>query len=69
MRQLSAAERGVLIGKLSAGVRIKRIERIAREMGVTPSTVRYWRRRFDETGNVERQIGSGRPECTTRQQD
>jgi len=66
MRQLTSAEKGRLIGQLENGVSVKQG---ARNFDVTPATVRYWRRRFEEVGNVDRKQGTGLHRITTRDED
>lgn len=43
--------------------------RIAEELGVCRSTVQKWIRRFEEEGKTEAKPRSGRPRCTTREED
>lgn len=43
--------------------------RIAEQVGVCRSTVQKWIRRFEEEGKTEAKPRSGRPKCTTGEQD
>lgn len=47
----------------------KSIKSIAERFDISRSTVRYWIQRFEETGDIKRQNGSGRPRVTNPLQD
>ena len=38
---------------------------ISRELGISKRTVRRWIARYEETGDIQRKEGSGRPRSTT----
>ena len=42
---------------------------IAKEVRCSGNTVRYWLKRYEETGDVLEEKSSGRPHCTTPKQD
>ena len=55
---LNSQEKGAIIGCHSAG---QSIRLIARNNGFSQKTVARWVNRYEETGDVERKVGSGRP--------
>ena len=57
VRKLSDKEKGALIGCIHAGFSD---DRIHLDTGYSRSAVKLWRMRFQETGNVNRKVGSGR---------
>lgn len=66
VKQLNLQERSSIISFTLYGGSIRRV---ALDTGFNRGTVRRWRMRFAETGDVLRQIGSGRPCVVTPIQD
>ena len=64
--KLNHEEKGAIIAYTDAGWSQNRI---ANRLGITESTVYYWQKRFEETGDVCRKIGSGRQRKTTLPED
>lgn len=64
--QLTVQERGAIVALFQHGVHFSEI---AERIGCHVNTVRHWAKRYDETLDVKRQIGSGRPLKTTPAQD
>jgi transposase len=65
-KKLNNEEKGSIIAFVDAGWSNKRI---CRRTGFSKPTVLKWRRRFEETGRVTRQVGSGRRKSTTPEED
>lgn len=65
-KQLDAKERGAIVALTKGGASISVI---CRELDISRPTVVYWQRRYEETGDVDRQPGSGRPRKTTPLED
>lgn len=65
-KQLSLQERGAIVGLYEGG---QSFSEIAENMSCHPNTVRNWIKRYGETFDVKRQIGSGRPFATTPAED
>ena len=57
VKKLSDKEKGALIGYIHAGFSDNRIHL---DTWYSRSTVKLWRMRFQETGDVNRKVGSGR---------
>lgn len=64
--QLSLQERGAIVGLHESGLAISEI---AENMACHPNSVRKWIKRYEETLDVQRKIGSGRPFSTTPAED
>lgn len=64
--KLNIQEKGALIGLFNARVPLPDI---AQQMGCHINTVKKWIRRYQDTNDVKRKIGSGGPRKTTRVQD
>lgn len=64
--QLTVQERGAIVALFQHGVHFSEI---AERIGCHVNTVRHWAKRYDETLDVKRQIGSGRPLKTTTAQE
>lgn len=56
LKKLSPKERASIIALAEAE---KSVRYIIAKLDISVSTVVYWKRRFEETGDVERQPGSG----------
>lgn len=65
--KLTLQERGAIIALRRVNVPISVIARDYVPCDI--KTIKLWLRRFDETGDVKRKIGSGRPRITGPQQD
>ena len=65
-RHLNLQEKGFIAGSISQGASQRSI---AQTYGIDRKTVRLWANRYEETGNVLRQAGSGRPRKTTPDED
>ena len=65
-KKLSLAERGAIVALTNSGLGVREI---ARQLGISHTTVGRWQFRFLETGDILRREGSGRPRVTTRLQD
>ena len=65
-KKLSFAERGAIVALTNSGLGVREI---ARQLGISPTTVGRWQFRFLETGDILRREGSGRPRVTTPLQD
>ena len=65
-KKLGLAERGAIIALTHAG---KSQTQIANAVGVARSTVKLWQDRFEDSEDVKRKVGSGRPRSTTPEQD
>lgn len=65
-KQLNLAEKGSIIALTHAGLSMRQI---ARQLGCGVATVALWQNRFEETEDVKRKEGSGRPRKTTPEQD
>ncbi len=63
---LSLQEKGDIIGPNRHGVDAREV---AERIGCHVNTVKFWNKRYEETLDVKRQIGSGRPLKTTPVQD
>lgn len=63
---LTEAQRGAIVHLANSAD--FNISEVARTMGCHRSTVKRWLQRFDETGDVKRQRGSGRPNKITVRQ-
>ena len=63
---LSLQEKGAIIALLYRGVSVNEVAEIC---GCHPTTVRRWMHRYEETMDVERRFGSGRPRKTTPEED
>lgn len=63
---LSFQERGGIAALTDHGVSVREV---AAKLGCHATTVRRWKRRYEETLDVKRQVGSGRPKKTTPAQD
>ncbi len=64
---LSLQDRGAIVGLSQHGVDAAQVAEI---IGCHINTVKlYWNKRYEETLDVKRQIGSGRPPKTTPAQD
>jgi transposase len=63
---LSLQEKGSVIALHQHGVPVGEI---ANRFNCHPNTVKRWVRRHDETYDVKRRIGSGRPRKTTAEED
>ena len=66
MPHLNEQERAIAIGRLQAGIPLKRV---ARQMNVTPKALRELRDKFMTTGLVRDRPRTGRPRVTTPAQD
>ncbi len=64
--QLSLQEKGAIVGLTQHGVNAAQV---AEYIGCHINTVKHWNKRYEETLDVKRQIGSGRPSKTTPAQD
>lgn len=65
MVQLSEFQKGRLCGLLETGISLRGV---AKRMGISKRTVQKWWDNYRNEGNVERQIGSGRPSKTSASQ-
>lgn len=65
-KKLNLAEKGAIIALTQSD---KSIGQIANSLGISKSSVSRWQQRFEETGDIKRKDGSGRPRLTTREQD
>lgn len=65
-KHLSLQERGAIVGLYESG---QSISDIAENMACHPNSVRNWVKRYEETFDVKRRIGSGRPFSTTPAED
>ena len=65
-QKLTEADRGAIISLLNDG---KSVTYVANSLGFAEKTVRLWQRRFNDTQNVKRAKGSGRPKSTTPAED
>ena len=63
---LTLQEKGAIVALITKGADK---HEIAETIGCHPNTVKRWARRYDETFDVQRRIGSGRPKKTTPEQD
>ena len=64
--QLSLQRKGGVAALINHGVSVREV---ADRFDCHPTTVRRWKRRFKETFDVKRKVGSGRPRKTTAEQD
>ena len=65
-KKINDKERAAVVSFIQAGWSLNRI---AQEVGCAKGTVILWKKRFDETGDVSRQRGSGRPRATSAAED
>ena len=65
-KKLNDQEKGVLIALVLAEWSNRRI---AERMGISCSTVVYWKNRFEENGEISRKLGSGSRRKTTPAED
>lgn len=65
-RQLSLQERGAIIALHNQNIPLSEI---ADQLGCHRTTVSRWIKRHEETLDVNRKIGSGRPKSTTPAED
>lgn len=63
---LSLQDRGAIVGLSQHGVDAAQVAEI---IGCHINTVKHWNKRYEETLDVKRQIGSGRPPKTTPARD
>lgn len=63
---LSLQEKGALIGLAQSGLSKREIAEI---LHCHPNTVKKWIKRYEETLDVTRRVGSGRPSSTTAAED
>lgn len=61
LKKLIPKERASIIALAEAE---KSVRYISAKLDISVSTVVYWKRRFEETGDVERQPGSGEKKLT-----
>ena len=64
--QLSLQEKGGVAALIDHGVSVREV---ADRFNCHPTTVRRWKRRFEETFDVKWKVGSVRPKKTTAEQD
>ena len=65
-KQLNDKERSAVVALTEFG---KSISEICIALNISRPTVVHWKRRYEETGDVDRQPGSGRPRKTTSAED
>ena len=63
-KNLTIGQRGAIVHLSIAG---KSVAEIAEQMGCSRKTVQRWIERHDETGDIKRKQGSGRPRKVTQQ--
>jgi transposase len=65
-RKLNDPEKGAIVALRNRGISVREI---AQQINCSRNTVIKWIRRFEETGDVKRKVGSGRLKKTTPAQD
>ncbi|EFX78523.1 hypothetical protein DAPPUDRAFT_246191 [Daphnia pulex] len=65
-KKLTAGERAAVVALSLSG---HSINQISRQIGCGRATVVLWKDRFDQTQDVQRKVGSGRPKITNPRQD
>jgi transposase len=66
LKKLTAGERAAVVALSLSG---HSINQISRQIGCGRATVVLWKDRFDQTQDVQRKVGSGRPKITNPRQD
>ncbi len=65
-RHFNEKERAAIVALTEAG---QSIRQIANVVDCSKATVSLWQKRYELSGDVERQVGSGRPRKTTAAED
>lgn len=65
-KHLNDKERAAIVCYITAGWSL---EQIANELGCGKATVLLWKKRYEETGDIVRKGGSGRPRATSTAED